>query len=115
MDRRYLINIAENYGGARVGIETIAAALSEPRDAIEEIIEPFLIQKGLHPAHPARAPDDSSADANAWIGNLGLDNPPSARQSQSRAWHRIERYPHRLVAALFSIFRSARTAGSAAE
>ncbi len=47
MDRRYLITIAENYGGGPVGIETIAAALSEPRDAIEEIIEPFLIQKGF--------------------------------------------------------------------
>ena len=39
--------IAENYGGGPVGVETLAAALSEPRDAIEEIIEPFLIQKGL--------------------------------------------------------------------
>jgi Holliday junction DNA helicase RuvB len=47
MDRRYLITIAENYGGGPVGIETIAAALSEPRDAIEEIIEPFLIQRGF--------------------------------------------------------------------
>src|SRR5919201_725290 len=47
MDRRYLVTIAENYGGGPVGIETIAAALSEPRDAIEEIIEPFLIQRGL--------------------------------------------------------------------
>jgi len=47
MDRRYLIMIAENYNGGPVGIETIAAALSEPRDAIEEIIEPFLIQKGF--------------------------------------------------------------------
>jgi len=47
MDRRYLTMIAENYGGGPVGIETIAAGLSEPRDAIEEIIEPFLIQKGL--------------------------------------------------------------------
>ena len=47
MDRRYLVMIAENYGGGPVGIETIAAALSEPRDAIEEIIEPFLIQKGF--------------------------------------------------------------------
>src|SRR5512140_2440931 len=46
MDRRYLLNIAENYGGGPVGIETIAAALSEPRDAIEDIIEPFLIQCG---------------------------------------------------------------------
>ena len=47
MDRRYLTTIAESYGGGPVGIETIAAALSEPRDAIEEIIEPFLIQKGF--------------------------------------------------------------------
>ncbi|MCC6777959.1 MAG: Holliday junction branch migration DNA helicase RuvB [Hyphomicrobiales bacterium] len=47
MDRRYLLTIAESYGGGPVGIETIAAALSEPRDAIEEIIEPFLIQKGF--------------------------------------------------------------------
>lgn len=47
MDRRYLSTIAMNYGGGPVGVETIAAALSEPRDAIEEIIEPFLIQKGF--------------------------------------------------------------------
>jgi Holliday junction DNA helicase RuvB len=47
MDRRYLNVIAMNYGGGPVGVETIAAALSEPRDAIEEIIEPFLIQQGL--------------------------------------------------------------------
>ena len=47
MDRRYLIMIAENYNGGPVGIETIAAGLSEPRDAIEEIIEPFLIQRGF--------------------------------------------------------------------
>ena len=47
MDRRYLLTIAENYGGGPVGVETLAAALSEPRDAIEEIIEPYLIQQGL--------------------------------------------------------------------
>jgi Holliday junction DNA helicase RuvB len=47
MDRRYLTTIAVNYGGGPVGVETMAAALSEPRDAIEEIIEPFLIQRGL--------------------------------------------------------------------
>jgi Holliday junction DNA helicase RuvB len=47
MDRRYLATIAEHYAGGPVGVETLAAALSEPRDAIEEIIEPFLIQKGL--------------------------------------------------------------------
>src|SRR3974390_2087283 len=47
MDRRYLNVIAVNYGGGPVGVETIAAALSEPRDAIEDIIEPFLIQPGF--------------------------------------------------------------------
>jgi Holliday junction DNA helicase RuvB len=47
MDHRYLKTIAENYGGGPVGVETLAAALSEPRDAIEDIIEPFLIQKGF--------------------------------------------------------------------
>jgi holliday junction DNA helicase RuvB len=47
MDRRYLTTIAMNYGGGPVGVETMAAALSEPRDAIEDIIEPYLIQCGL--------------------------------------------------------------------
>ncbi|MGO4665037.1 Holliday junction branch migration DNA helicase RuvB [Bosea sp. 2RAB26] len=47
MDRRYLTTVAINFGGGPVGIETIAASLSEPRDAIEEIIEPFLLQQGF--------------------------------------------------------------------
>lgn len=47
LDLRYLNTIALKFGGGPVGIETIAAALSEPRDAIEEIVEPFLIQKGF--------------------------------------------------------------------
>jgi Holliday junction DNA helicase RuvB len=47
MDRRYLNTIALNYGGGPVGVETLAAALSEPRDAIEDIIEPYLIQCGF--------------------------------------------------------------------
>ncbi len=47
MDRRYLEAIAVKFGGGPVGVETIAAALSEPRDAIEDIIEPYLIQQGL--------------------------------------------------------------------
>jgi Holliday junction DNA helicase RuvB len=47
MDRKYLTMIANSFGGGPVGIETIAAALSEPRDAIEDIIEPYLIQKGF--------------------------------------------------------------------
>ena len=47
MDRRYLELVAVNFGGGPVGIETIAAALSEPRDAIEDIIEPYLLQQGF--------------------------------------------------------------------
>jgi len=47
MDRRYLGVIAESFGGGPVGVETLAASLSEPRDAIEDIIEPYLIQQGL--------------------------------------------------------------------
>ncbi|PKQ05433.1 MAG: Holliday junction branch migration DNA helicase RuvB [Alphaproteobacteria bacterium HGW-Alphaproteobacteria-11] len=47
LDHRYLRCIAMGFSGGPVGVETIAASLSEPRDAIEEIIEPYLIQKAL--------------------------------------------------------------------
>jgi Holliday junction DNA helicase RuvB len=47
MDRRFLACIAESYDGGPVGVETLAAALSEQRDVIEEVIEPYLIQQGL--------------------------------------------------------------------
>ena len=47
MDKRYLNAVAVKFGGGPVGVETIAAALSEPRDAIEDIIEPYLIQLGF--------------------------------------------------------------------
>jgi len=47
MDRRYLTCIAQHYSGGPVGVETLAAALAEERDTIEDVIEPFLIQKGL--------------------------------------------------------------------
>src|SRR3546814_4723012 len=47
MDRRYLHMIADIYRGGPVGVETLAAGLSEPRDTIEEVIEPYLIQLGL--------------------------------------------------------------------
>jgi len=47
MDRRYLNCIAENYGGGPVGVDTLAAALSEQRDMIEDVIEPYLLQQGL--------------------------------------------------------------------
>ena len=47
MDRRYLGCIAQNYAGGPVGVETLAAALAEERDTLEDVIEPFLIQQGL--------------------------------------------------------------------
>ncbi len=47
MDRRYLALIADHYMGGPVGVETLAAALSEGRDMLEEVIEPYLIQQGL--------------------------------------------------------------------
>ena len=59
MDRRYLTTIALSFGGGPVGIETMAAALSEPRDAIEDIIEPYLIQQGFL----QRTPRGQAADA----------------------------------------------------
>jgi Holliday junction DNA helicase RuvB len=47
MDRRYLAMIATTYKGGPVGIETLAAGLAEPRDTIEEVVEPYMIQLGL--------------------------------------------------------------------
>jgi Holliday junction DNA helicase RuvB len=47
MDRRYLLRIAEHHQGGPVGVETLAAALSEARDTLEDVVEPFLIQEGF--------------------------------------------------------------------
>src|SRR5499427_2489558 len=70
MDRRYLSTIAINYGGGPVGVETLAAALSEPRDAIEDIIEPYLIQCG----YLQRTPRGRLLTAHAFR-HLGLAEP----------------------------------------
>ncbi|MBL1405903.1 MAG: Holliday junction branch migration DNA helicase RuvB [Rhizobiales bacterium] len=78
LDRRYLNQIAKNFGGGPVGIETIAAALSEPRDAIEDIIEPYLIQQGFI----QRTPRGRTMTANAWK-HMGLTMPKSAAGSQN--------------------------------
>lgn len=75
LDHRYLRLIAENYGGGPVGIETIAAGLSEPRDAIEEIIEPYLLQQGFI----ARTPRGRVLTGQAFA-HLGLAAPPEAAQ-----------------------------------
>ena len=74
-DRRYLLLLAENYGGGPVGVETIAAALSEARDAIEEVIEPYLLQQGLI----QRTPRGRMLAAKAWR-HLGLDAPKPVGQ-----------------------------------
>jgi Holliday junction DNA helicase RuvB len=47
MDRRYLTVIIDHYDGGPVGIETLAAALSEPRDTLEDVYEPYLLQRGF--------------------------------------------------------------------
>ncbi len=69
-DRRYLRLIAENYQGGPVGIETLSAALSESRDALEEVIEPYLLQQGLI----QRTPRGRMLAQKAWT-HLGLDAP----------------------------------------
>ncbi len=74
MDRRYLTMIADIYKGGPVGVETLAAGLSEPRDTVEEVIEPFLIQMGLI----ARTARGRCLNAGGWK-HLGL-NPPSGAQ-----------------------------------
>lgn len=71
-DRRYLGLIAEHYGGGPVGVETLSAALSESRDAIEEVIEPYLLQQGL------------------------IQRTPRGRMLASRAWHHLGLEPPRI-------------------
>jgi holliday junction DNA helicase RuvB len=91
MDRRYLRCIAENYGGGPVGVETVAAALGEERDVIQEVIEPYLIQEGFvqrtprgrmltgtafrHLGVPAPASSPAQLDL--------LTDPPSASQAET--------------------------------
>ncbi|MEO6216201.1 MAG: Holliday junction branch migration DNA helicase RuvB [Sphingomonas sp.] len=74
MDRRYLMMIADVYRGGPVGVETLAAGLSEPRDTVEEVIEPYLIQLGLI----ARTARGRCLNAGGWK-HLGL-NPPANSQ-----------------------------------
>ena len=75
-DRRYMLLLAENYGGGPVGVETIAAALSEARDAIEEVIEPYLLQQGLI----QRTPRGRMLAMKAWR-HIGLEPPNAPSQS----------------------------------
>jgi Holliday junction DNA helicase RuvB len=75
MDRRYLHMIADIYRGGPVGVETLAAGLSEPRDTIEDVIEPYLIQLGLI----ARTARGRCLNGRGWK-HLGIAPPPEAGQ-----------------------------------
>ena len=75
MDRRYLGCIAEKFGGGPVGVETLAAALSEERDTIEEVIEPYLIQQGFL----MRTPRGRALGTEAFR-HLGLAEPEAISQ-----------------------------------
>ncbi|MEP1330982.1 Holliday junction branch migration DNA helicase RuvB [Pseudophaeobacter sp.] len=72
-DRRYLQLIAENYSGGPVGIETLSAALSESRDSLEDVIEPYLLQQGLI----QRTPRGRMLAQKAWT-HLGIAPPQRA-------------------------------------
>ena len=77
MDRRYLRRIAEHHNGGPVGVETLAAALAEARDTLEDVIEPYLIQEGL----VLRTSRGRVLGETGWR-HLGLIPPPSAGVSQ---------------------------------
>jgi len=70
LDRRYLRALIENYGGGPAGVETLAYALAEARDSVEDVVEPFLLQQGFI----QRTPRGRLACAKAWL-HLGLDAP----------------------------------------
>jgi Holliday junction DNA helicase RuvB len=76
LDRRYLTALIENYGGGPAGIETLAHAVAEARDSIEDVVEPFLLQQGFI----QRTPRGRLACARAWA-HLGLE-PPAGGQGQ---------------------------------
>ncbi|WP_432447965.1 Holliday junction branch migration DNA helicase RuvB [Aliiroseovarius marinus] len=78
-DRRYMGLMAEHYGGGPVGIETLSAALSESRDALEEVIEPYLLQQGLI----QRTPRGRMLGQRAWK-HLGLAVPETQKPGQGQ-------------------------------
>ncbi len=77
MDRRYLTMIATTYKGGPVGVETLAAGLSEPRDTVEEVIEPYLIQLGLI----ARTARGRMLNDGGWT-HLGMTPPGEPERPQ---------------------------------
>ncbi len=85
LDHRYLSCIAATFGGGPVGVETLSASLNEPRDAIEEIIEPFLLQQGL----VSRTPRGRILTGEAYR-HLGLDIPNSLSGEQINLFNKDE-------------------------
>jgi Holliday junction DNA helicase RuvB len=74
LDRRYLRALIDNYGGGPAGVETLAYAIAEARDAVEDVIEPFLLQQGFI----QRTPRGRMACAKAYA-HLGLAEPPKPK------------------------------------
>ena len=71
LDRRYLRALIDNYNGGPAGVETLAYAIAEARDAVEDVIEPFLMQQGFI----QRTPRGRMACAKAYL-HIGLTPPP---------------------------------------
>jgi Holliday junction DNA helicase RuvB len=70
MDRKLLLTIIQKFDGGPVGVDSLAAAISEERDTIEDVIEPFLIQQGFM----MRTPRGRVATRNAWL-HFGFEVP----------------------------------------
>lgn len=77
LDRRYLRALIENYGGGPAGLETLAAAMAETRDAVEDVIEPYLMQQGFI----QRTPRGRMAASKAWV-HMGFDVPKNLHVPQ---------------------------------
>ena len=79
MDRRLLLALMHNFGGGPVGVDSLAAAISEERGTIEDVIEPYLIQQGLL----ARTPRGRVLTANAYA-HFGLEEPTNKHPRDER-------------------------------
>ena len=77
MDRRYLAMIAQTYKGGPVGVAALAAGLAEPRDTVEDVIEPYLIQLGLL----ARTERGRMLNDAGWA-HMGIERPGSPAATQ---------------------------------
>ncbi|MEE9251013.1 MAG: Holliday junction branch migration DNA helicase RuvB [Alphaproteobacteria bacterium] len=91
MDRRYLRCLADHYGGGPVGVETLAAVLSEQRDALEEVIEPYLVQQGF------------------------LQRTPRGRMLAERGWRHLDLEPPRATAPQLELLGAAAADRAASE